>query len=164
MLFCLANDAEGGESIFVDGFRLAEDLRQSNPQVFRNLCETNWEWAYFTEDNHNRFTAPILTLDSNNQICAVRSIGFHRGPLQVPYNQVDECYNGLVTWLRLLKESQYQVSFRLKPGDLIAFDNRRILHGRTHFDIKSGFRHLIACYLDKDNLMSQIPVFNGKIN
>ena len=60
MLFCLTNDAEGGENVFVDAFRVAEDLRQSEPEIFRNLCETIWEWKYTTKEDDYRVEGPII--------------------------------------------------------------------------------------------------------
>ena len=36
-LHCLVNDADGGESIFVDGFAIAEALRQEDPEAFQSL-------------------------------------------------------------------------------------------------------------------------------
>ena len=40
LLHCLASEAEGGESTFVDGFMVAETLRRESPEDFRVLCET----------------------------------------------------------------------------------------------------------------------------
>ncbi len=35
---------------------------------------------------------------------------------------------------RLLKAADFEIRFRLDDGDLVMFDNRRLLHGRTSFD------------------------------
>ena len=44
------------------------------------------------------------------------------------------------------------------PGDLILFDNRRMLHGRAAFDPQSGVRRLEGCYLDRDEILSRLRV------
>ena len=31
------------------------------------------------------------------------------------------------------------------------FDNIRVLHGRTEYDVNTGFRHLQGCYIDHDS-------------
>ena len=46
-----------------------------------------------------------------------------------------------------------QVSFKLQPGELILFDNTRVLHARTAFSA-SGSRHLQGAYSDLDGLYS----------
>ncbi len=47
-----------------------------------------------------------------------------------------------------------QFAFHLAPGDLVAFNNRRILHGRTAFDQSRISRHLEGCYVDIDEAMA----------
>ena len=38
----------------------------------------------------------------------------------------------------------------LQSGDLVMFDNCRLLHGRTRFNPAEGLRHLQGCYIDID--------------
>ncbi|QVM88949.1 TauD/TfdA family dioxygenase [Pseudomonas lalucatii] len=38
----------------------------------------------------------------------------------------------------------------LLAGELMLFDNSRVLHGRTRFDPSEGPRHLQGCYIDLD--------------
>lgn len=47
-----------------------------------------------------------------------------------------------------------QFAFHLAPGDLVAFNNRRVLHGRTAFDQSRVLRHLEGCYVDIDETMA----------
>ena len=35
-----------------------------------------------------------------------------------------------------------KIYHRFQPGDIISFNNRRILHGRERFDLNGGVRHL----------------------
>ena len=44
-----------------------------------------------------------------------------------------------------------QKVFRLDSGMLMMFDNIRVLHGRTEYDVNTGFRHLQGCYIDHDS-------------
>ena len=46
------------------------------------------------------------------------------------------------------------------PGDLVIFDNRRILHGRDAFVQGSGARRLEGCYLETDELLSRLRVLS----
>jgi len=53
-----------------------------------------------------------------------------------------------------IRTESMQLAFHLKAGDLVAFNNRRILHGRTAFDQSRVSRHLEGCYVDIDETMS----------
>jgi gamma-butyrobetaine dioxygenase len=58
----------------------------------------------------------------------------------------------------MTKDARFQLRFRHGPGDLMAFDNRRVLHARTAFEPSTGARHLRGCYVDTDELRSRIRV------
>ncbi|NDH87932.1 MAG: gamma-butyrobetaine,2-oxoglutarate dioxygenase, partial [Actinobacteria bacterium] len=47
----------------------------------------------------------------------------------------------------------HAVELTLRPGELVAFDNRRVLHGRRAFR-SSARRHLQGCYIDIDAIRS----------
>ena len=58
----------------------------------------------------------------------------------------------------LLVEPDYEMRLRLQPGELLMFDNDRVLHGRTGFDPEEGMRHLQGCYIDHDAPRSRYRV------
>jgi len=43
---------------------------------------------------------------------------------------------------------------------MVAFDSRRVLHGRRAFDPSTGRRHLQGTYLDLDMLESRLRVLS----
>ena len=50
----------------------------------------------------------------------------------------------------LFSDPAFEIRFRLNAGDMVLFDNSRILHGRTAFNPNEGLRHLQGCYIDRD--------------
>ncbi|HET6219780.1 MAG TPA: TauD/TfdA family dioxygenase, partial [Acidobacteriaceae bacterium] len=63
---------------------------------------------------------------------------------------------------QLLREPARLVMYGWKPGDLVLFDNTRILHGHTAVSL--GTRHLQGCYLDADGLYSALAVLSRTRN
>jgi gamma-butyrobetaine dioxygenase len=60
-----------------------------------------------------------------------------------------------------VQEARFLFSVKLRPGDLVAFDNTRLLHGRTAFTLPNTAglaRHLQGCYVDRDGLYSRLAV------
>ena len=52
------------------------------------------------------------------------------------------------------------VQFKLESGSMMAFDNYRVLHGRSAFEVFPGsYRHLEGGYLDWDDVLSYMRVF-----
>lgn len=51
------------------------------------------------------------------------------------------------------------VEIKLKSGQILAFDNTRIVHGRQKYDdLSENRRHLFGNYLDWDEIFSKICV------
>ena len=55
------------------------------------------------------------------------------------------------------------MTIRYQPGDLLAFDNRRILHGRAGYQAKGGTRFIEGIYSDRDDLYSKIRILKRQI-
>ena len=65
-------------------------------------------------------------------------------------------YRSYRAFARKAQEARYQMIFDYRPGDLVAFDNRRVLHGRNGYDALGGERFIEGIYSDRDDLLSAI--------
>jgi gamma-butyrobetaine dioxygenase len=72
-------------------------------------------------------------------------------------------YRAVRAFGRLLQSGRYERRLRLQPGDVMCFDNYRVLHGRTEFDPNSGPRHLQGCYVDRDDFLSRIRTLEASL-
>ncbi|MGH8355655.1 MAG: gamma-butyrobetaine dioxygenase [Pseudomonas sp.] len=157
-LHCLVNDALGGESIFVDGFAIAEALRREAQEDFQTLCETPVEFRNKDRHSDYRCLAPIIARDAQGAVSEIRIANFLRGPFDAPAEQMPALYRAYRHFQALTREARFRVQRRLEAGQLWCFDNRRTLHARSAFDPASGARHFQGCYVDRDELLSRILV------
>jgi len=157
-LHCLANEASGGDSIFVDGFAIAATLRGRFPEDFEILATT--PVAFWNKDTVTdyRHSAPIIATDASGDVTEIRYSNSVRGPFDAPADLMPGLYRAYRRFMQLGREAQFRIVRRLEPGDMWGFDNRRVLHARTEFDPNSGKRHLQGCYVDRDELLSRIRV------
>jgi len=157
-LHCLVNDAEGGESIFVDGFAIAEALRVESPESFKALCEIPVEFRNKDRHSDYRCLAPIIALDALGQVSEIRMANFLRGPFDASVENMPTLYRAYRRFIAMTREARFRVMTRLNPGELWCFDNRRTLHARNAFDPATGARHFQGCYVDRDELLSRVLV------
>ncbi|WP_085612995.1 MULTISPECIES: gamma-butyrobetaine dioxygenase [unclassified Pseudomonas] len=157
-LHCLVNDAEGGESIFVDGFAIAEALRQEDPASFQALCEIPVEFRNKDRHSDYRCLAPIIALDALGRVAEIRMANFLRGAFDTSVEQMPLLYRAYRRFIAMTREPRFRVMQRLNPGELWCFDNGRTLHARNAFDPATGARHFQGCYIDRDELLSRILV------
>jgi gamma-butyrobetaine dioxygenase len=158
-LHCLINEAEGGENILVDGFRLAEEVRTQRPDYYELLTTVSWNWSNRSKTSDYRFSSPMLVTNRAGELTEVRMGNWLRAPLtNVAFDQVEDAYAAYRYIFGLSFEERFSLRFRLGPGDCMVFDNRRVLHARGAFSGDAGRRHLRGCYSERDELYSRIRV------
>ncbi len=160
LLHCLEAAAEGGESIVVDGFNAAERLRREQPEDFALLTRHAAPFRYVETGKVDlRCTAPLIELDSEGELRAVRYNNRSAAPFDLPEEIVAPYYRAYRRFGRLLHDADAVAGFKLAAGDLFIVDNQRVLHGRRGF--AAGRRHLQGAYADKDGLLSKLRVLEG---
>jgi gamma-butyrobetaine dioxygenase len=158
LLHCLVNDTKGGLSTLVDGVAVAEALRTESPAGFAQLTSTPVRFQYRDATTDLVAWAPLIELDLRGRVRAV-----HYSPRldYAPFahtTSLDSFYRAKAEFDALCRSPDFEIRFRLDPGDLVMFDNRRLLHGRTDFDPAEGLRHLQGCYIDGDGPRSRYRV------
>ena len=159
-LLCRVNQAVGGDSVMADGFRIAETMRTEEPGHFNILCTTPMEFRNRASNSDYRVRAPAIRLDENGDVTEIRFGNFLRGPFHAAEERMPSLYSAYRHLMGMTREDRFRVNFRLGPGDMVTFDNCRVLHARGAFDPNSGHRHLQGCYLDTDEIKSRIRVLN----
>jgi gamma-butyrobetaine dioxygenase len=156
-----ADAAGGGETLFVDGFAHAEALRREAPAAFDVLAREPARFS-FTEASGARWQArtPVLVLSAGGALEAVRLN--HRSLDLEPGDpdRLEAWYDAYLAFYRRLHAPGAAYARRLAPGEMVIFDNRRILHGRAAFD-RGGARWLRGAYADVDGMTAALARLAG---
>jgi [2-(trimethylamino)ethyl]phosphonate dioxygenase len=146
---------DGGESLFADGFALAEHLRQENPVAFEILTRTPVPFAYRSKNAALSAERPLIQLSCRGEVIAVHYNSRSIQPLPFAAEAAQRYYRAYRQFALLLQEPRFMLRFMMRSGDLVVFDNQRILHGRTGFSSARHPRHLQGCYLTRDSVFSR---------
>jgi len=157
-LHCLINDSEGGNSSAIDGFAVAEYLRNNEKETFQTLSTIPLKFRDkdYTQQSHRSFHAPAISLTKDNDFHDIRFSVATMDALDCHPDVMDKVYKAHHRFGNLLHDKKFQINFRLEPGDIFSFNNRRVLHGRTEFDPNSGHRHLQGYYMDRDEIIGRL--------
>ena len=77
-LYTRANTTTGGEGIYVDAYRVAEDMRHAEPEHFQSLVTDVWEYNNRAKTSDYRGHGPVVEMDANGVITGVRYNTFLR--------------------------------------------------------------------------------------
>ena len=157
-LHCLINSAKGGDSSAVDAFAVADYLRKNEKEIFDTLVSVPLKFKDkdYTQVAHRSFHSPAITLTKDGDYNDIRFSVATMDTLDCNPEIMEQVYKAHHRFGNLLHDKKYQINFRLEPGDIFSFNNRRLLHGRTEFDPNSGHRHLQGYYMDRDEIIGRL--------
>ena len=161
-LHCIQAGA-GGDSLLVDGFAIAEELRDDDPDAFDLLSEVavpfvrhRSELVDQGEDVHLLAHAPIISLDRDHEICGIRFHERSMTPLDVDPIMMGRYYRAFITFTKMVNDPSRAIQFRMQPEQAIVYDNQRVLHGRGAISPDGGRRHLRLGTIDRDQFHSRL--------
>ena len=165
-LHCLQLDpcVTGGENQFLDTFYVSEQLRERFAEDFATLTRVpaTFQKIHYKRENPVSMTyqKPHIAVNASGDIIGFNWGPCHEGPLRVPPADVEPYYKAYQKLSTMLRESEAKVEYRMEQGDMISFNNRRMVHARSGFELNGGIRHLQGCYVNIDEFRSRFEVLN----
>jgi trimethyllysine dioxygenase len=153
MLHCLYFDGTGGDSTLVDGFKIADVLRESEPELFHVLSTVPIPGQYIGDGAHLMSTRPVFRHDHSGDLVQVSYNNSDRAPFLLPRDEMALLYAALRAFDHVANSESMQWRHVLRPGEALLFDNWRVLHGRYAY---TGKRTLCGAYLNHEDFESRL--------
>ncbi len=166
---CLAPDPSGGgASYYVDGIAAAEALRESDPAAFDFLASVPIVFAAERNPEERfRTRGRMIATDAEGVVRGVQVSDRTLPPLDLPEDQIEPAYRAMGAFAAELNRPERCFERLLQPGELVIFDNHRILHARRAFDPSAGERRLQQVSVDREefhNFFRQLAEQQGRID
>jgi gamma-butyrobetaine dioxygenase len=161
VLGCVRPANDGGESILVDGFQAATQLRASDPEAFDLLSRYAQDFNRIHPgilDQRGR--QPMIVLDDRGAVVGIRFHTRAAGPLNLPTDVVKPYYAAHRRLCERVFDPANQLRFQLNAGDALLFDNHRVLHARAAFGDPQ--RHLQICNVARETFHEQLRLLAGR--
>jgi trimethyllysine dioxygenase len=158
LLHCLAFDGEGGLSTMVDGFRIADELRREQPELYGVLSRVDVPGQYIGDGSHLMASRPVFRHDRSGELVQVSFNNADRAPFLLEPDEMELFYAALRAFEALANDHRLQWRRVNPPGEAMLFDNWRVLHGRTAY---SGHRHLCGAYINREDYESRLRLANA---
>lgn len=162
-LHCIANTVAGGRSRMTDGFAVVAELREHFPIDYEALTTLRWVFFNRSRTEDHRWSGPVIDHVDDGYPLTIRAFYPVRAFPDMALEDVPRAYAAMRRFSSVAHDPRFQVSTPFVPGDLVGFDNRRILHGRDAFEAGGGERHLRGCYIDQDDVYSRLRVLTRAV-
>jgi gamma-butyrobetaine dioxygenase len=156
-LHCIDNSVAGGRSRMCDGLAVVEAIRLEHPDAYDALTTLDWVFMNRAPDAEHRWVGPIIDHGSGRHPLTLRAFYPVRSAPLMDRDDIPRAYESLRVFASVARDPRFQIVYPFRPGDLVGFDNRRVLHGRDAFE-GEGIRHLRGCYTDHDDVHSRLRV------
>ncbi|KAJ6652656.1 hypothetical protein lerEdw1_011226 [Lerista edwardsae] len=168
LLHCIKQTPTGGESEVVDGFHVANKLKKQNPEAFQVLTSTAVDFTDVGVDYCDfsmQAKQRIIDVDDKGQVVRINFNNATRDSVfDVSAEKVKPFYAALKDYVDLLNSADNKYTYKMKPGDVVVFDNWRLLHGRQGFQTRTELsRHLEGAYADWDVVMSRLRILQKNV-
>jgi len=146
---------EGAVNYLVDGFKVAQNIKEKYPQLYKSLVNHPFEWFHEDGTTFYQVTSPIVKQNEDGEICLVRFNNHDREPIgpNLSYNKQKTAYDLLKVFLEETNNPENQFYIKLNPGMLLIVFNWRVLHARTQY---TGSRRICGCYVSVNDFFSKI--------
>ena len=154
---CLVNTmGGGGESVYVDGFAIAESLRTEEPEAFELLTTVPIKFnRRHPGEVDIRCRGHVIQLDNDSNLAGIRYFDRAVAPLDVPDELVEPMFEAQRKFIERMISPAFKAEFFVESGTGMLIDNQRAMHGRNAFDSHSG-RRIRLCHVDRDEFHARL--------
>ncbi|KAJ1647670.1 hypothetical protein J3B02_000256 [Coemansia erecta] len=166
-LHCIRPADVGGGNYFVHAESAANYLKtEVSRRAYDLLTTVPVRFDRKQSKFQAQLTEPILRLSDDidsttgeRRLAQVRYSYFTQAAqTSVPFADLREWYEVLQVWDKLLYRDDFQIKADLNTGDVVIYDNLKVLHARNGF---SGPRHMAGVYLRADDLWQHLGKAKG---
>ena len=160
-LHCVENLVAGGWSRMSDGLAVVAAIRAEHPDAYEALSTLEWVFMNRAPDAEHVWIGPVIDHGSPRQPLTLRAFYPVRSAPHMDRDDIPRAYEAMRVFAEVARDPRFQIAYPFRPGDLVGFDNRRVLHGRDSFE-SAGSRHLRGCYIDRDDVHSRLRVLRRR--
>ena len=160
MFNCLDIDCEGGQSIQLDGFAIAERIKREDPEAYQTLTEIIVPGHYLEDDVHLHAESPTIRLDASGKLVQVSFNNYDRAPMLLTGDMQERFYRAFAVFHSHVIDQDNWLKIEMKPGTTLIFDNWRNMHGRMAY---RGSRYFYGCYHSKAVFESKLRVLQASV-
>lgn len=163
VLHCQVNTCSGGLSTMADGYAVADHFKTNEPEHYDSLSTLRWTFFNRSPEHDHRWSGPIIDEGAPGDPLTLRAFHPVRGFPDMAADDMPRAYAALRRFSEVAGSDRFQMRYAFRPGDMVVFDNRRILHGRTPIDADGGTRVLHGTYIDHDEIYSRLRVLTRRL-
>ena len=154
----------GGASYYIDGLSLAARIKDLNAQAYECLCTVPVVFyrhipanaAMHVDAAFFRTEATMFKTDFRGRVVGLRYHPRTLAPMTQDEKTISQVYQARRLLEAVSEDPTLRVQFRADVDECTIYDNHRVMHARTDFEITTGARHFRQCHVDREEFHSRL--------
>ena len=159
---CIENSCVGGASQMSDGLAIARHIEEHDPEAYEALTTLPWVFHGRGAEVDWRWSGPLIDLGVSGTPLTLRTFYPVRTYPDMAPDDVPRAYRAAHKLGQLSRDPRFLITYKLEPGDVAVFDNRRVQHAREPFNTSTGRRLFRGCYVNSDDIYCKLRVLNRR--
>ena len=123
---CIENSCIGGASQMTDGLAVARYIEEHDPDAYDALTTLRWVFHGRGSEVDWRWSGPLIDLGVPGSPITLRTFYPVRTFPDMAADDIPRAYRAVKVLGQLSRHPRFQITYKLAPGDIAVFDNRRV--------------------------------------
>ena len=128
-------------------------MHKNYPEEAKTLAEVNIPGQYIGDGTMLKAERPAFRYGADGSVRQITFNNYDRAPFRLDDEKMQSLYKAIKIFDMRANDQSMQWRHILKPGQMLVFDNWRILHGRAAF---RGEREMAGCYMNREDFESKL--------
>ena len=138
---CLEGTGSGGETVVADGLSIADTLAAEEPFAAVELARWPMLFGRTGPDIDQRRAVPLLETAPDGSLLRITFNDRAARDFLCPDDRLPICASAYDSLARIVQREGFQNAFRVKAGDLLIIDIRKLFHNKFLIHFSSTFPH-----------------------
>lgn len=157
-------EGEGGASYYVDGLSLAARIKELDEDAHECLCTEPLVFyrhipanaAMHVDAAYFRSEATVFKTGAQGSVIGLRYHPRTLAPMTKDDTTISRVYRARRLLEQVSEDPAFHAQFRADLHECAIYDNHRVMHARTTFELTKGARHFRQCHVDREEFHSRL--------
>lgn len=142
-LHCICQSDSGGSNMIIDAKKMYDIMKEFFPMDAIVLSTQPIVFYRKQKEYEKKLETTLIKTDTSGNFQQIRSSYFTLAPFNISFNMIIPYYRAYNRFHELIRREESQINILLESGEIIIYDNHRMMHGRESFE---GYRLIKGTY------------------
>lgn len=140
------------------------DYERDDPENYQHLLELEMAHEQRRDDAKSYYVSRHNIVTRGGGLSLLKHGYMHMAPLDLPFDEMERAYSVYRDFFSRMERPEYRFDHIIGQGDMVVWDNRRVVHGRDSvFGTNTKSRIITGGTFTEEDLLSKYRYFHVRV-